>query len=213
MWQGKAQAISHKPRAPDEVKLIKLADIYDNLLDSENTLDKYQVEKIQKKAVELIAMSRESRNPQLQEAVKIVELIADGAFKEKKVFAALIIDWDKYEYSSFIVNPTKTCYKEVAIVSQGFSGDDDGLSQRSTSFRKLGSLWSNSAIPLESSDVDAFNWVICFDINLVPYDSNLPVEKYTFHFPKYAMAYDGSKQILPVIYQTGQRIELEPRNS
>lgn len=192
--------------SPDGVKLIKLADIYDNLADSpsSNSLEHYL--KTTKKAKKYIELFKDTKNQQITSAIeKIKNLLSE------EVFVALIIDWNNDRYESYIVNPTDKYYKRVVGYTGAFCGDDDGLIETSRAVKEFGELKPYSAIPVESSDTEAFDFVIWYHLDLYPKNGTEKVGLFAFHFPKYALAYDQAKQLLPIINRVGQKIKLEER--
>jgi len=129
-----------------------------------------------------------------------------------KIFVALIIDWKKGVYESYLVNPTEKHYKQVLAYTGAYCTCDEDLIQTTSAVKELGELRPYSWVLIEDSDVDEFDFVIWYWLDLFPLAEDMPIEKVSFHFPKYALCYDKKKEYLPVIEKIGQCIEVETRS-
>lgn len=131
----------------------------------------------------------------------------------QEIFVGLIIDREQDLYTSYIVNPTEKSYKRVQGYTGAFCGDDDGLIETSRAVRELGELKPYSSIYLEEGDMGTFDFVVWFLLDFYPDNQIESLQKMSFHFPKYALGYEKSMEVLPILNRSGQKIKLEQRTS
>lgn len=130
---------------------------------------------------------------------------------KQDIFVGLVVDQSKATFAVYLINPTERYYERVRGYTGGYYGSGPSVVHTHQSSVECGKLKAHGYVLLEQGDLSALDGVVWYWLDC--YHNLGPVEKFQFQFPRYASGYSLRKTILPVINETGLRIDLLPRLS
>lgn len=145
----------------------------------------------------------------LEEEARKARLWVQLPEKDQDLFVAFKMEKSDYSFTVDLVNNSRWDYDRVIVLTGAFASDDDGLLETSKVVREAGPLRAFSKIQIDKSDWYELDFVIWFNLDLIPVSPEQEIKRLTFSLPKYGLGY--REELLPIIDTRAMKISLQSR--